>query len=389
MHRLLLKSYPMKSLLRLTITASLLAALAAPSAVEAQPGADLLELRLEGGAGYLLASDQREVIDAGFTLYGGARIGLRIARFDFADAALRFSLGYETYFLPSPIRSAQQHSILGGLAFSPALSDSLRLPIDVHAGLGISGGKSRFAMSAGIGLDLTIWRAVVPGLFVRYGRIFANSADHPSDAQYLVGGISLSFGWWREDSLRDYPDADGDNVPDAFDPCPDSAPSGGNEDPERPGCTIDERPDPVGVSASGTMQCPDAAGPAAVTTVSTECTVPDPFIIRPIYFRVNDDRLDDTAAPVLQVVVDLLRSEPRIRIVVVGHADETGPAEYNRQLALRRANAAADWIRAAGIASDRIEIEARGEEMPAIARNTPDARAANRRVEFEVVSGER
>jgi OOP family OmpA-OmpF porin len=70
------------------------------------------------------------------------------------------------------------------------------------------------------------------------------------------------------------------------------------------------------------------------------------------------------------------------QISVTGHADRSGPADYNLALSLRRADAVRQALIAGGISADQITVSGRGEEEPAVP--TPDGvrEQANRRVEI-------
>jgi OOP family OmpA-OmpF porin len=69
-------------------------------------------------------------------------------------------------------------------------------------------------------------------------------------------------------------------------------------------------------------------------------------------------------------------------IEVAGHADSTGPAEYNMGLSLRRANAVRDYLVSKGVAADRLVVRGYGESQPTATNETREGRAKNRRVEL-------
>lgn len=75
-------------------------------------------------------------------------------------------------------------------------------------------------------------------------------------------------------------------------------------------------------------------------------------------------------------------------LVLVGHTDDTGSAEYNLKLGERRAQAAKDYLVSQGVAPERIGIRSMGETQPAVPNDSPPNRALNRRVVFEIKLGD-
>ena len=74
-------------------------------------------------------------------------------------------------------------------------------------------------------------------------------------------------------------------------------------------------------------------------------------------------------------------------LMIVGHTDNVGNANYNQDLSERRARAAAQYLAAQGVAR-RIATHGVGEREP-IAANTSDAgRQQNRRVEVAIYASE-
>lgn len=70
---------------------------------------------------------------------------------------------------------------------------------------------------------------------------------------------------------------------------------------------------------------------------------------------------------------------------VDGHTDDTGSAEYNQQLSVRRASAVARVLEAAGYAPAHIEVRGMGKSMPIADNRTTAGRAENRRVSIIVI----
>jgi len=64
------------------------------------------------------------------------------------------------------------------------------------------------------------------------------------------------------------------------------------------------------------------------------------------------------------VIRRLLAKYPRQMLMIEGHADERGSAEYNLALGDRRARAAAEYLQGFGIASSQIEVISFGKDQP-------------------------
>ena len=74
-----------------------------------------------------------------------------------------------------------------------------------------------------------------------------------------------------------------------------------------------------------------------------------------------------------------------VYLEIQGHTDSTGPAPYNQQLGLKRAEAVRRQLHSQGVALDRMATISYGEEAPREPNSTADGRALNRRVEIVVL----
>lgn len=106
-----------------------------------------------------------------------------------------------------------------------------------------------------------------------------------------------------------------------------------------------------------------------------------------IHFDYDKSTLRGDDVGVLDQKVSILQANAGARIRVSGHCDERGSDEYNLALGNRRASAAKQYLVSHGIEAGRIETTSFGEERPIIPAHTEEAWAANRRDEFEVLSG--
>jgi outer membrane protein OmpA-like peptidoglycan-associated protein len=83
----------------------------------------------------------------------------------------------------------------------------------------------------------------------------------------------------------------------------------------------------------------------------------------------------------LESIVNILNSNDAINISLKGHTDDQGPDAYNEKLSENRVSAVLDFLKANGIDSNRIVIEALGEKRPVADNKSLSGRKLNRRVE--------
>ncbi len=104
-----------------------------------------------------------------------------------------------------------------------------------------------------------------------------------------------------------------------------------------------------------------------------------------IYFDFDKTDLKDESIPELERVIEFLRNNPDINIMIEGHTDDVGSDEYNNKLSLERADAVKNYIVSAGIKPDRIKTKGFGKKQPLVEDKSDEARAMNRRVEMRVL----
>ena len=106
-----------------------------------------------------------------------------------------------------------------------------------------------------------------------------------------------------------------------------------------------------------------------------------------IYVNFEFDRADlrPDAKPVIDEVYALLKADPSLKLAIVGHTDDRGPAAYNQSLSERRAAAVRAALLARGLGKDgdaRLTASGRGAAEPIADNATDEGRAKNRRVEL-------
>jgi outer membrane protein OmpA-like peptidoglycan-associated protein len=108
-----------------------------------------------------------------------------------------------------------------------------------------------------------------------------------------------------------------------------------------------------------------------------------------VLFGYDQSDLSATAQGSLNKLANVLQKYPDTNIEILGHTDDKGSDSYNQGLSERRANAAAAYLRANGIASSRITTKGLGESDPKGTNETDEGRAENRRVEFVITANQK
>lgn len=82
-----------------------------------------------------------------------------------------------------------------------------------------------------------------------------------------------------------------------------------------------------------------------------------------------------------------LAEDPGLRLVIAGHTDSVGPADYNLRLSRARANTVKDYLVSRGVPPSALSAVGYGESAPVATNATTDGRAANRRVNLTLEEG--
>jgi peptidoglycan-associated lipoprotein len=108
--------------------------------------------------------------------------------------------------------------------------------------------------------------------------------------------------------------------------------------------------------------------------------------LKPAFFHLDSDELDDAAKQVLSANAEVLKTYPTWVVTIEGHCDERGTAEYNLALGDRRALAARNYLVMLGIAADRLRTVSYGDEFPFDPGHDETAWSKNRRAHFMLTS---
>jgi len=105
-----------------------------------------------------------------------------------------------------------------------------------------------------------------------------------------------------------------------------------------------------------------------------------------VYFDYDKDLLRDDARIVLDAKAAILVANPAITIVVTGHTDEQGTAEYNLALGQRRAAQVKRYLVSKGVQESRLTTQSLGDSQPAVQGTDEAAYQQNHRAEFEAAN---
>ncbi|HMA45020.1 MAG TPA: OmpA family protein [Gemmatimonadales bacterium] len=118
-------------------------------------------------------------------------------------------------------------------------------------------------------------------------------------------------------------------------------------------------------------------GSSAAVTVAALATMQEL-----VHFAYDKSDLTTNSRAALDAKVKVFQANPAMRILIVGHTDDRGTGAYNLALGTRRAEAVRDYLVAQGVASNRIDLETRGETQPLASGSSEGAMAQNRRDAF-------
>lgn len=85
-----------------------------------------------------------------------------------------------------------------------------------------------------------------------------------------------------------------------------------------------------------------------------------------------------------QLAAAVKKSGESVEIILEGHADSSGPEDYNNRLAIARADRVKRYMMSKGLDADRFQVIGKGIKEPLVSNATPEGRAKNRRVEIRI-----
>jgi len=100
---------------------------------------------------------------------------------------------------------------------------------------------------------------------------------------------------------------------------------------------------------------------------------------------VNSHLLQPSSIPELEKVVLFLAKNPKVKVEIGGHTDNTGTDEVNLLLSKKRAEEVRNWLIEAGVKPNRLEAKGYSSTKPLASNATGEGKAQNRRTEILIL----
>jgi len=206
-----------------------------------------------------------------------------------------------------------------------------------------------------------------------------------SDGDGLIDRADDCPNTFGQKKFKGCPDTDSDGIADNIDECPNQRGTRANR-----GCpqttVVVEDTDGDGIP-NNEDQCPSVAGPVSTRgcpVIPIEDQTVFEQALRGIQFETAKAVIKSSSYSILNNVVTVMQNNPQYILSIEGHTDSQGNETSNLDLSQRRAEAVRLYLVNNGIAASRMSATGYGESTPIADNNTPEGRALNRRVEFNV-----
>lgn len=121
--------------------------------------------------------------------------------------------------------------------------------------------------------------------------------------------------------------------------------------------------------------------PEKATVVEDKIVLPEA-----IFFAFDSAEIDPKSFETLDQVAEILKSNTSYDYISIeGHTDNIGTEAYNLDLSQRRAQSVQQYLIDKGVDANRLKASGFGESQPVATNVTPEGRAENRRVEFNII----
>ncbi|HEY9044672.1 MAG TPA: OmpA family protein [Ohtaekwangia sp.] len=120
--------------------------------------------------------------------------------------------------------------------------------------------------------------------------------------------------------------------------------------------------------------------------IMVKAEVGSKVVLKNIFFDIGKSDLKAESLAEVENIKELLITNPNLNVQINGHTDNTGNAETNKALSLKRATAVVTYLIEHGIDSARLSAKGYGSERPIVSNDDEEGgRAINRRTEIEII----
>jgi outer membrane protein OmpA-like peptidoglycan-associated protein len=213
----------------------------------------------------------------------------------------------------------------------------------------------------------------------------ATGCPRDSDVDGIADGLDRCSATPRGatvDALGCPGDEDADGVLDGLDRCP-RTPIGATVNSR--GCASGQQRRQPTTPPRDTI--PATPPPTPPTPQTLEPATPSlapgaPMVLEGVSFESGSARLRPGSYVELDSVAKVLLANPRLRVEIGGHTDNSGTPADNQHLSTLRAEAVRNYLVAKGVPFQQMVARGYGSTQPRTPDTTPQGKAANRRVEI-------
>lgn len=104
-----------------------------------------------------------------------------------------------------------------------------------------------------------------------------------------------------------------------------------------------------------------------------------------IYYETDSFAILPVSEPELHKLVSFLSHNPKLKVEIQGHTDNTGSPDKNQILSEKRAKSVVGFLTENGIGKNRLEAIGFGERIPVATNDTEEGRRLNRRTTVKII----
>jgi outer membrane protein OmpA-like peptidoglycan-associated protein len=109
------------------------------------------------------------------------------------------------------------------------------------------------------------------------------------------------------------------------------------------------------------------------------------IVLRNIFYDTGKSTIQSTSYSELLKLINLLKSNPSIRVEISGFTDNVGDEAFNQKLSEERAQTVVNYLIQNGIAANRLVAKGYGSAQPVAPNTTEEGRQKNRRTEMKIL----